>query len=71
MEILEPTMSQAKDRTDWPGQRVAFGAFAEKLARRRTELGIADADIPRNSGARRTDSKKALLKAIKDSGGDW
>ncbi|MCW2398903.1 hypothetical protein [Sphingobium sp. B2D3C] len=42
-----------------------------RIARRRAELGITDADIPRNSGARRTDSKKALLKAIRDVGGNW
>jgi len=42
-----------------------------RIARRRAELGISDADIPRNSGARRTASKKALLKAIKDAGGEW
>jgi hypothetical protein len=28
-------------------------------------------DLPRNNGERRTESKKALLKAIKDAGGDW
>jgi hypothetical protein len=42
-----------------------------RIAHRRTELGITDADIPRNSGKRRTASKKALLKAIKDAGGEW
>ncbi|MCW2395403.1 MULTISPECIES: hypothetical protein [unclassified Sphingobium] len=42
-----------------------------RIARRRAELGITDADIPRNSGTRRTESKKALLKAIKDVGGNW
>jgi hypothetical protein len=42
-----------------------------RIARRRAELGITDADIPRNSGKRRTASKKALLKAIKDAGGEW
>ncbi|MBB3980885.1 hypothetical protein GGR44_000516 [Sphingobium fontiphilum] len=45
--------------------------FGRELARRRAELGITDADIPRNSGLRRTASKKALLKAIKDAGGNW
>ena len=28
-------------------------------------------DLPRNSGANRTESKKALLKAIEDAGGKW
>lgn len=27
--------------------------------------------LPRNSGERRTDSKRALLAAIRDIGGDW
>ena len=45
--------------------------FGRELARRRAELGITDADMPRNSGLRRTASKKALLKAIKDAGGSW
>lgn len=45
--------------------------YGEAIARRLAELGLTDADIPRNSGLRRTASKKALLKAIKDAGGDW
>ena len=28
-------------------------------------------DLPRNSGERRTESKKALLKAIEEAGGKW
>ena len=28
-------------------------------------------DLPRNSGNNRTPSKRALLKAIKDAGGEW
>jgi hypothetical protein len=28
-------------------------------------------ELPRNSGIRRTESKKALLKAIEDAGGKW
>lgn len=45
--------------------------LGRKIARRRAELGITDADIPRNAGNRRTVSKKALLKAIEDAGGNW
>ena len=40
--------------------------FGAKLAARRAELeaqGI-NVDVPRNSGLRRTESKKALLKVI-------
>ena len=54
----------------WP-RIISMQELAEQIARRRAELGITDADIPRNSGLRRTASKKALLKAIKDSGGYW
>lgn len=54
----------------WP-RIISAKELAEKIARRRAELGITDADIPRNSGTRRTASKKALLKAIKDAGGNW
>ena len=54
----------------WP-RIISMQELAEQIARRRAELGITDADIPRNSGLRRTASKKALLKAIKDAGGNW
>ncbi len=43
--------------------------FTARIERRRQETGITD--LPRNSGERRTESKKALLKAIKDAGGKW
>ncbi|MFK4792156.1 hypothetical protein [Sphingobium sp. ZW T5_29] len=50
---------------------ITLEELGRKIARRRAELGITDADMPRNSGTRRTASKKALLKAIKDAGGNW
>lgn len=53
----------------WTGRRVDFPAFSDALSKRRAELG--NPDLPRNSGERRTESKKALLKAIKDAGGKW
>lgn len=40
-----------------------------RLARRKAELGLPD--LPRNSGKRRTASKRALLKAIEEAGGKW
>jgi hypothetical protein len=43
--------------------------LGERLAKRRTELG--NPELPRNAGANRTASKKALLKAIEDAGGKW
>ncbi|KAA9013444.1 hypothetical protein F4U94_16605 [Sphingobium limneticum] len=50
---------------------ITLEELGRQIARRRAELGITDADIPRNSGTRRTESKKALLEAIKDIGGNW
>lgn len=43
--------------------------FVADIERRRRETGITE--LPRNSGKRRTESKKALLKAIEDAGGKW
>lgn len=50
---------------------IDMAELGARIARRRAELGITDADMPRNSGTRRAASKKALLKAIKDAGGNW
>lgn len=58
-----------KAEESWTGRRVDFPAFSDALSKRRVELG--NPDLPRNSGERRTESKKALLKAIKDAGGTW
>lgn len=69
--ISEQMMPSTDKIENWPGRRIAFKSFAADLVRRRAELGITDADMPRNSGTRRTASKKALLKAIKDAGGNW
>jgi len=44
--------------------------FGRDVQRRRAALG-GDIDMPRNSGKRRTASKRALLKAIEDAGGKW
>jgi hypothetical protein len=44
--------------------------FGRDVLRRRAALG-GEIDIPLNSGKRRTESKKSLLKAIKDVGGKW
>jgi hypothetical protein len=40
-----------------------------RLAARKQEIG--NPELPRNSGKRRTSSKKSLLKAIKAAGGTW
>ena len=62
-------MSKPEASPAWPGERIRFGDAAAALARRRAEVEFGEA--PRNSGKRRTESKRALLKAIKDTGGDW
>jgi hypothetical protein len=48
---------------------IPLADFVADIERRRQETGITD--LPRNSGKRRTESKKALLKAINDVGGNW
>jgi hypothetical protein len=48
---------------------VPFEEFAADIERRRAETGITE--LPRNSGKRRTESKKALLAAIEAAGGKW
>ncbi len=66
-------MSSSSD-TDGKGRRIDFPDFAADLSRRRAELEAktgAPVPAPRNAGTRRTASKKALLKAIKDAGGTW
>lgn len=40
-----------------------------RVAARKAELCLPD--LPRNSGKRRTASKRALLKAIEEAGGKW
>lgn len=48
---------------------VPLEEFAAEVARRRAAL--VQVDMPRNSGKRRTASKRALLKAIEEAGGRW
>lgn len=48
---------------------VDMAEFGRELSRRRAELG--NPELPRNSGKRRTASKRALLKAIEKAGGRW
>lgn len=61
--------SNATERVAWPGRTVSFAAFAADIERRRAEIGITE--LPRNSGTRRTVSKRALLRAIEAAGGSW
>jgi hypothetical protein len=48
---------------------IPLAEFVADIERRRLATGITE--LPRNSGTRRTESKKALLKAIEDAGGKW
>jgi hypothetical protein len=50
-------------------QVIDMAEFGRELARRRAELG--NPELPRNSGKRRTASKRALLKAVEKAGGRW
>ena len=43
--------------------------FGREVLQRRAAAG--DPDLPRNTGTRRTASKRALLEAIEDVGGKW
>lgn len=57
----------SKTETDQPVIRMAD--LAAQIAARRAELDLPH--LPRNAGHNRTESKRALLKAIKDAGGEW
>lgn len=48
---------------------IDMAELGARLAKRRAALG--NPELPRNSGKRRTASKKALLKAIEEVGGKW
>jgi hypothetical protein len=61
--------SKSSQKADADLRRVSHRELAAKLIERRAELG--EVDIPRNSGKRRTASKRALLKAIEEVGGKW
>lgn len=59
----------SKPTDDWTGRRLDMGEFGRRIAARKAELGLPDP--PRNAGKNRTPSKRALLKAIEDAGGEW
>jgi hypothetical protein len=48
---------------------ISMAELGARVAAHKAELGLPD--LPRNSGKRRTASKRALLKAIEDAGGKW
>lgn len=58
--------ASANDRDDY-GPAIDMAAFGRELARRRAAIEAETGQpftVPRNSGARRTESKKALLAEI-------
>ena len=59
-----------------PETVIDMAELGARVAKRKAQLGIIDPANPalvkgRNSGKNRTESKKALLKAIEDAGGNW
>lgn len=48
---------------------IRMAELSRRLKARRAELNLPD--LSRNAGNRRTDSKRALLKAIEEAGGKW
>ncbi|MEP2235192.1 MAG: hypothetical protein ABJM58_03950 [Alteripontixanthobacter sp.] len=49
-------------------QVIRVGEFGRRIEARKAALGLPDP--PRNAGANRTPTKRALLKAIEDAGGE-
>ncbi|MDG5488260.1 hypothetical protein NYR55_06455 [Sphingomonas sp. BGYR3] len=57
----------ADDQDDWPGRRLDMAAYGRALVERRAAIEAETGEpltVPRNSGTRRTESKKALLAEI-------
>lgn len=48
---------------------LTLDGLGQRIERRLAEVG--EVVVPRNSGTRRTASKRALLKAIEEAGGKW
>lgn len=59
----------ASRNSNKPRRAISLDDFQRDVARRREAAG--EADMPRNSGQRRTESKRELLVAIQDTGGRW
>jgi hypothetical protein len=62
-------MASKTSKPDDEGPVIRTAEFGRRVAARKAALGIPDP--PRNGGANRTASKRALLKAIEDAGGKW
>lgn len=64
--------AKTRSKTEKPMPTLAeFGADILRLREAYKAKTGREFDLPRNSGERRTESKKALLKAIADVGGKW
>ena len=64
--------TKARSKTEKPIPTLAeFGAEIMRLRENYKAKTGREFDLPRNDGKRRTESKKALLKAIADVGGKW
>lgn len=67
-------ISKAEEAKKWPGRRLDAVAYGRALAKYRAEIEAETGrplEVPRNSGKRRTASKKALLEAIAATGKKW
>ncbi len=69
--ITVPKTSKAEESNS--GEPIDLMAFGRALAERRAayEARNGPVPVPRNSGKRRTASKKALLRAIAATGKKW
>ena len=52
-----------------PRKAIPLAEFVADIERRRLEADLPV--VPRNTGTRRTPSKRALLAAIRNAGGRW
>jgi hypothetical protein len=50
-------------------EAITLQALAVRIGARKAAIG--GIEIPRNRGKKRTASKRALLKAIEEAGGNW
>jgi hypothetical protein len=66
---MKAQTNMASQTSKAKGKAVPLAEFVAEIDRRRAETGITE--LPRNSGKRRTASKRALLKAIEEAGGTW
>jgi hypothetical protein len=71
---MKPQAIMASKISKTERKSVPLAEFVADIDRRRGEYEARCGrpfEIPRNSGKRRTPSKRALLKAIEEAGGKW